>query len=108
MNPEICKKCNCLHFFVIDKTMSFDKKPYYKYNFQCTKCITYNWFVYNCVEEFALEKGKWKKVSSNKRWFKFFKKKFIDQQLKNQPCFKKCLYWLEHEIYDANRKEIND
>ena len=114
MNPEICKKCNKLHFFVLDKTMNCDKKPYFVYEFCCKKDNRHRWFLLNIIEEYELIKGKWHKLSKDsftrklvKRiWFKFFKKRFIDNQLKQKKLFvEDCPYKIEHEIYDVNKNE---
>ena len=116
MNPELCKKCNKLHFFVIDKTMSFDEKPYFVYEFSCEKENRHSWFRAfrsKIIEEYKLIKGRWHKLPEDsfirkliKRiWFKFFKKRFIDNQLKQTKLFvENCPYKIEHEIYELNNE----
>ena len=122
MNPEICKNCK-LRTLVFEKHneqvvchereqfVCCSNKHDFKFNFD---------FGFNNIETYLLKNKKWKRFN----WrllqdinFKFNKDKFIDDIMKKVPVddllyhgvedknFITCPYYLEHQIYDWNKKK---
>lgn len=110
MNIDICKRCKKIYFYVVDDSLKgVDKKPHLIYRFNCggNWDMEY-WFLSDkrLLEAYVIDNNKgWKLIQRNKYWFKFFKKRFINNQFKKEKCFKDCPYYMEHKLSDWNKKK---
>ena len=113
MNPEICKQCGkikcevCYDEFLIvySKKVKMDM-TYTKTFFYCEALNKHA--ILNCYptyEKYIIKKGKWKLEKRTKMWWKLFKSKYIDNELKKVNPVIECPYYLEHLIMELNKNE---
>lgn len=111
MNPEICKKCKRTLVFV-DAYELFHKQTFF-----CCRDLKNEDFDNGTLNAatFKLNRGKWKRFNfsvyqyiylklSVGRWIDRLLKKYDIGLLKYYVEDYRCPYYLEHEIYDWNRK----
>ena len=105
MQPNVCKNCNKLQCYIIDDTMSFDKKPYVILRFHCFNEKQGIFFENEkkIKEIFYLKNGKWKRQKNKKSsLFSSVSIKQIEKEMKLIPPEKTCPYYIEHQLFDWN------
>ena len=112
MNPDICKKCGKIkchvcydEFFIIYGIRVKKDMTYTKTFFYCEALNKYA--ILNCYptyEIYEIKKGKWKLVKRTRMWWKLFKSKYIDNELKKRKPVVECPFYIEHLITELNEK----
>lgn len=107
MNKQICSKCGMLHAFVLDDTMSFDKKPYLFTQFYCLN--EYKGVLFKnsekVVERYILKNNKWTRISKTSFFRQYSDKNLNDDFIKKMELEKECPYYLEHQLNEWNKNE---
>lgn len=108
MNPNICKKCGLISCYVLKNNDCFCDSTKYDFYFNC-KCqkhlgLILAYYDLKGLESYYIRDGKWKLFSRKHFWFKLFKKKIIDNNLKKLVVQKGCQYYIEQKLSEWNKK----